>query len=91
MHQQTQSPETLALFVIYAGIVATTIVAILFYIRTKWEKPKGTIIHRREVRYSTMNKDNEAFGIYECEECGAEQHGSPPCEMCGSECMKMIR
>jgi len=72
-------------------ITATTLILLIYFVAKQWKKPTCRIIHRREVLDFTTEQNEPIYCIYTCDKCGREQHGIPPCEMCGSDKMKPIK
>ena len=72
------------------GILLSIVFIILFVVK-QWKTPNCRIIHRREVLDFTTEKNEPIFCIYVCDNCGEEQHGNPPCEMCGYDKMKPLK
>lgn len=88
MHHTLNNSESLAYFMLYGGSVLVIIIGIILWICSKWQTSPHKVIHHRQVLEVCTENGEEIEVIYECRNCGREQHGSPPCEMCGYDKMK---
>jgi hypothetical protein len=72
-------------------INATCIIFVIFLIIRKVKRPLCRTIYKRRVLEIATEKGEQIYSIYACENCGHEQHGLPPCEMCDYEKMKPLK
>jgi len=73
-----------------ATVILLLIGFIVRFIVKKIEIPKGRVIHKRIVLDFQTEQGEDIAIIYKCQNCGLEQHGVPPCEMCGYDSMKKV-
>ena len=68
----------------------TSIASIIFLVAKRWQTSEGTVKYIRIKQFEPQTDIDRIWSVFECEDCGMQQHGNPPCEMCGSESMKPV-